>query len=149
MKYTTLVLTFLAYVAIHILRMSYSSVKSNFEEAYRLDNIFLGLFDGLVYMSLGFGFFFRFLIEGNSKKTTIYLVFGIITALSFAVIPTLSFILSEQNEINAKGKAIMTIGEQPFSIQYLIPGISLIFFGFCQFTAWPVLLYLVSQHFNV
>jgi hypothetical protein len=58
-----------------------------------LDSIFLGLFDGLAYISLGLGFFLRFFIEGNTSKTTIYLIFGIITACSYAVIPLLGLLL--------------------------------------------------------
>jgi sugar phosphate permease len=140
MKYLTYVLTFSAYAAVHILRMGYSSIKPEFEIAFGLDSIFLGLFDGLVYISLGLGFFLRFFIEGSTSKTTIYLIFGIITACSYAVIPLLGLLLEQSDG---------TIGDQPFEIRYLVPGISLILFGFCQFTAWPVLLYLVSQHFNV
>ena len=140
MKYLTYVLTFMAYVAIHILRMSYSAVKPYFEKTFQLDSIFLGLFDGLVYISLGMGFFFRFLIEGKTAKTKIYLIFGFLTAIGFSVIPIMGLTLKNDQGV---------IGEQPFVIQYLIPGLALIVFGFCQFSAWPVLLYLVNQHFNV
>lgn len=140
MKYLTYVLTFTAYVGIHILRMGYSSVKPYFEKTFELDSIFLGLFDGLVYISLGLGFFFRFLIEGNTSKTTIYLIFGTLTAIGYAVIPVMSMLLK-----NSEG-----IIENPsFFVQYGAPGLALIVFGFCQFTGWPVLLYLVNQHFNV
>jgi hypothetical protein len=48
-----------------------------------------------------------------------------------------------------KDDVTKTIGDQTFAIRYVVPGVSLIFFGFGQFTAWPVLLYLVSQQFNV
>jgi hypothetical protein len=58
-----------------------------------LDSIFLGLFDGLVYISLGFGFFFRFLIEGSTSKTRIYLYFGTLTAIGYSVIPILGLIM--------------------------------------------------------
>ena len=96
MKYLTYVVTFTAYVAVHILRMGYSSVKPYFEKTFQLDSIFLGLFDGLVYISLGLGFFFRFLIEGNTKKTTIYLIFGILTALGYAVIPIMGLLMKNE-----------------------------------------------------
>jgi predicted MFS family arabinose efflux permease len=94
----------------------------------------------LVYISLGMGFFFRFLIEGSTDKTKIYLIFGSLTAIGYAVIPIMGLLMQDDAGL---------IGEQPFYIQYLIPGAALIMFGFCQFTAWPVLLFLVSQHFNV
>lgn len=140
MKYTTYVLTFVAYAAIHILRMGYSSVKPYFETTFALDSIFLGLFDGLVYISLGIGFFFRFLIEGSTQKTKIYLIFGILTAIAYAVIPVMSLLM--MNDLGI-------IQTDSFFIGYVIPGAALIIFGFCQCMAWPVLLYLVNQHFNV
>jgi sugar phosphate permease len=62
MKYTTYFLTFFAYVAVHMLRMGYSSIKADFSLSFGLDNTFLGLFDGLVYISLSLGYFFRYLI---------------------------------------------------------------------------------------
>jgi hypothetical protein len=99
MKYLTFILSFLAYVAVHIMRMGYSAIKPYFEITFQLDSIFLGLFDGLVYISVGFGFFFRFLIEGSRSKTTIYLVFGIITACAYSVIPILGLIMSGQFKI--------------------------------------------------
>ncbi len=98
----------------------------------------MGLFDGLVYISLASGFFFRFYIEGNTSKTKIYLIFGTITAAAYSIIPVLGLLLR-----NDEG----TIGEQSPFIQFGLPGFGLILFGFCQFTAWPVLLYFVSLYF--
>lgn len=139
MKYLTYFLTFFAYVGVHILRMGYSSVKPYFEATFQLNNVFLGLFDGLIYISLACGYFLRYLIEGSTRKTTIYLIFGCLTAIGYATIPIIGFSL--QND-----KGIIT--DQSKITQFIIPGISLIVFGFCQFTSWPVLLYFVNQHFK-
>jgi hypothetical protein len=57
------------------------------------------------------------------------------------VLPIMSLLLTDE--------VTKTIGDQPFFIRYVVPGVSLIFFGFGQFTAWPILLYLVSQQFNI
>jgi hypothetical protein len=81
--------------------MGYSSIKPEFEKTFQLDSIFLGLFDGLVYISLGMGFFFRFLIEGSTSKTKIYLIFGTLTALGYSVIPIMSLLM--KNEDNTIG----------------------------------------------
>lgn len=99
----------------------------------------MGVFDGLVYISLATGYFFRFLIEGNTSKTKIYLIFGSLTSIGYLIIPILGLALK-----TSEG----TIGDQGTFVRYVVPGLALIVFGFCQFTTWPVLLYLVSQHFN-
>lgn len=99
----------------------------------------MGVLDGLVYISLSLGFFFRYLIEGSTSKTTIYLIFGTLTAVGYATIPIMG--LSLQNNQG-------TIGDQSAFIQFVLPGLALIVFGFCQFTCWPVLLYFVNQHFS-
>lgn len=59
-KWQTYILTFTSYVALHTMRMSYSQVKSEFKTSFQQTNLFLGLFDALVYLALGTGFFFRF-----------------------------------------------------------------------------------------
>lgn len=138
MKYLTYFLTFFAYVAIHTMRMSYSFVKPSFEKEFHLDHLFLGLFDGLVYLSLGIGFFMRYLLEGKMAPTLAYLVFGSIASVGYCIIPVLS--LADENKISI---------ESSFILQYGLPGLGLIMFGFCQFSAWPVLLFLVNQHFDL
>lgn len=55
-------MTFIDYVALHNMRMSYSQIKPNFQVSFNQSNFYLGLFDALVYLSLGTGFFFRFLL---------------------------------------------------------------------------------------
>jgi|688.fasta_scaffold593967_1 sugar phosphate permease len=64
-KWKTYLITFIDYVALHNMRMSYSQVKPNFQKSFDQSNLWLGLFDSLVYLSLGMGFFFRFLLEGR------------------------------------------------------------------------------------
>lgn len=72
--------------------MSYSFVKPSFEKEFHLDHLFLGLFDGLVYLSLGIGFFMRYLLEGKMAPTLAYLVFGALASIGYCVIPVLSLI---------------------------------------------------------
>jgi hypothetical protein len=119
--------------------MGYSSVKPYFKESFELNSIFLGLFDGLVYIALSLGFFFRYLVEGKTSKTKIYLIYGTVTAIAYSTIPFLGMILK-----NGEGK----LENQSDFIRFGIPGIALLIFGFCQFTAWPVLLYFVNKYYK-
>jgi hypothetical protein len=140
MKWITFFVSFFAYAAVHIMRMSYSSVKTKIDSTYNLGPIFLGLFDGLVYISLGTGFFLTFFIESYHSKIKIYLIFSIITGIAYSIIPLLSLLLANEQEF---------IVTDSFLIRYIIPGFSLICFGFCQFPCWASLLYFVNQHFDV
>lgn len=36
-----------------------------------------------------------------------------------------------------------------YFIKEIVPGIGLLVFGFCQFPAWPTLLTLTNEHFNL
>jgi sugar phosphate permease len=102
MKYRTYFITFFAYLAVHTMRMSYSFCKPYFKESFNLDNFFMGLFDGLVYISLGAGFFFRFLLEGKKGLTSSYLLFVGIASLSFSIIPVLSLFVNKADEFLIK-----------------------------------------------
>lgn len=74
------------------------------------------------------------------KRTKLYLIFGITTSCAYMVIPLMSLIMT-----NSQGN----IGDQSEFVRYVIPGLTLIVYGFCQFTAWPILLFLVNQKFNL
>lgn len=91
-KWKTYLLTFTSYVALHTMRMSYSQVKSEFKDSFQQSNLFLGLFDALVYLALGTGFFFRFLFEGNKNLTTSFLIFLTIACCGYLIIPVTSLI---------------------------------------------------------
>ncbi len=96
----------------------------------------MGLFDALVYLALGTGFFLRFLLEGKKHLTQSFLIFITISSIGYSVIPTLSLVLGENVRSNVW-------------FQEVFPGIGLLMFGFCQFPAWPTLLTLTSEHFDI
>lgn len=56
--------------------------------------------------------------------------------MAYLVIPILSIIA---------GSDVKT----SFFLQEVLPGIGLLIFGFCQFPAWPTLLTLTNEHFNL
>ena len=135
-KWKTYLITFIDYVALHNMRMSYSQIKPNFQSSFAQSNLWLGLFDALVYLSLGMGFFFRFLLEGRKNLLKSYIIFISIACAAYLVIPILSLI-AEKDVI-----------ENHF-LKEVLPGLSLLVFGFCQFPAWPTLLTLTNEHFNL
>ena len=95
-KWTTYLLTFLAYVSLHTMRMSYSQIKPDFQKTFDQSNFFLGLFDALVYISLGIGFFLRFLLQGKMSIIISYAIFTSIASAAYLVIPVSSLILKDE-----------------------------------------------------
>ena len=130
-KWGTYLFTFMAYVSLHIMRMSYSQVKAHFQTDFNQSNFFLGLFDGLVYLSLGFGFFFRFLLTGKMNIIVSYAIFVGFASLSYLIIPVTSLVFKEEVSENTMLKEVL-------------PAVGLLIFGFCQFPAWPTLLTLTN-----
>ena len=94
-KWKTYLITFIDYVALHNMRMSYSQVKPDFQKSFGQTNLYLGLFDALVYLSLGMGFFFRFLLEGKKNLLKSYIIFITIACAAYLVIPILSLVVNE------------------------------------------------------
>jgi sugar phosphate permease len=135
-KWKTYIISFIDYVALHNMRMSYSQVKPNFQKSFEQSNLWLGLFDALVYLSLGMGFFFRFLLEGKKELLKSYIIFINIACCAYLVIPILSLSLGEGVKDN-------------YFFKEILPGLALLVFGFCQFPAWPTLLTLTSEHFDL
>jgi sugar phosphate permease len=130
-KWKTYLITFIDYVALHNMRMSYSQIKPNFQSSFEQTNLWLGLFDALVYLSLGMGFFFRFLLEGKKNLLKSYIIFISIACSAYLVIPLLSLMLNKDVADN-------------YFLKEIVPGLALLIFGFCQFPAWPTLLTLTN-----
>ena len=91
--------------------------------------------DSLVYVSLGVGFFLRFLLVGKMNLVFSYVLFVGIAAVAYLIIPVTSLIFGEQVQEN-------------IFLQEVLPAVGLLVFGFCQFAAWPALLTLTSEHFD-
>jgi sugar phosphate permease len=135
-KWSTYIITFMAYVSLHTMRMSYAQVKTDFQKAFDLSNLYLGLFDALVYISLGLGFFLRFLIQGNLNLVSSYAIFISFASLAYLIIPVTH--LAFQEEV-----------KEHSLLREVLPSIGLLLFGFCQFPAWPTLLTLTNDHFDL
>ena len=91
-KWTTYIITFMAYLSLHTMRMSYSEVKYQIERDYHQNNIFLGFLDSLVYISLGVGFFFRFLLNGKMSMIFSYALYVEVAIIAYLIIPVSSLI---------------------------------------------------------
>lgn len=136
LKWKTYVLTFIAYVSLHTMRMSYSQIKSDFQHDFQLSNFFLGLLDACVYISLSCGFFFRFLLQGRRTMISTYMVFVTVASISYSIVPLVSLLAGPNIESSSL-------------LQYYVPALCLLFFGFFQFPAWPTLLTITSKHFSL
>jgi sugar phosphate permease len=135
-RWKVYLLTFLCYVSIHNMRMSYSQVKSDFKSDFQQSDLFLALFDALVYLSLGTGFFFRFLLQGKKKMLNSLLMFLGIACIGYLIIPINSLLFKEK-------------AQDSYFIKEILPGMGLLIFGFFQFPAWPTLLTITSQEFEL
>jgi len=135
-KWKTYFITFFAYAALHSMRMTYSEIKPNLQLAFAHSDLFLGGLDATVYISLGFGFFFRFLIQGDRCIISTYVLFIVVASVGYIVIPLTSLLVGEDIQSHNLFK-------------FVLPGLGLLLFGFCQFGAWPTLLSLNSSRFNI
>ena len=74
------------------MRMSYSQVKSEFKTSFQQSNLFLGLFDALVYLALGTGYFFRFFLQGKNNFKSSLVIFLTIACIGYLIIPITSLV---------------------------------------------------------
>lgn len=78
-KWKTYFISFLAYSSLHCMRMSYSHSKPDFQSVFGISNLSLGVFDALIFISLGCGFLLRYYIQKNLDLFQSYAVFMTIT----------------------------------------------------------------------
>ncbi len=126
-------ITFITYMGIHAMRMSYSFAKPQISLELDLSESFMGLLDFLTHFSIGLGFAMKYVIRSyiKDKPTKFYLTFISISSLAYAFFPFLSLIF-KFSEV----------------VEKVLLGSGLVFFGFFQFAAWPVVLLLISQYFD-
>ena len=135
-KWKTYCLTFCAYLALHTMRMTYSEIKPYFQTTYKISNLMLGILDASTYMALAIGFGLRFLISSRKIMLREYFLFTAIAILGFLIIPVTSLVEGSLVTSN-----IFT--------QSILPITGLIVFGFFQFAAWPSLLTITNQYFDL
>lgn len=140
MKYLTYWLTFLAYMSLQAMRMSYSYSKPSFQKHFYLSNVFMGTLDAVLYCSIGIGLISRFFVNGKSDPLKAYFVFSALCSIMFMALPVMSYL---NVGLPPAGEALIT----PFSTKAAII-VVMCLFGFCQLNNWPVLLLLVNDYFN-
>ena len=118
------------------MRMAYAQIKPEFKEAFQQSHLFLGLFDAAIYLSLGVGFLTRFYFSTKKHLIDVYFIFMSIASAAYLYIPLSSIFLGDR----VQGS---------FLLKEVLPGVSLLVFGFCQFPAWPTLLTIINRHFLV
>jgi sugar phosphate permease len=66
-----------------------------------------------------------------------YAIFIAIASLAYLIIPVISLVFAE------------TVIQHNFLLSTIFPGLGLLLFGFCQFPAWPTLLFFINSYFNL
>lgn len=59
-KWQIFALTFLSYTTLHSMRMGYAQVKPEFQSAFHISHLQLGIFDASIYLALALGYFLRY-----------------------------------------------------------------------------------------
>lgn len=137
MKEAVYILTFMSYASVHMLRMTYSFNKHSIKNQFGIGELFLGILDCLIYLSLSIGTFFRYSIVNDKRLPLVCLKTAIPTALAFSLVPIFG---SFQGNPEDPSPAFGT---------YLFLLLALGCFGFFQFTSFPLSLTIFSHHFNV
>lgn len=91
MRSTIYILTFLSYASVHMLRMTYSFNKHNIKMQFGIGELFLGVIDAMIFLSLSIGTFLRYAIIKDNRHTFVCLKTAIPTALAFGVVPVVAF----------------------------------------------------------
>ncbi len=87
MKEAVYILTFMSYASVHMLRMTYSFNKHSIKNFFGIGELFLGILDCLIYLSLSIGTFFRYSIINDKRHPLVCLKTAIPTALAFSIVP--------------------------------------------------------------
>lgn len=77
------------------MRMSYSHSKPDFQSVFGISNLSLGVFDALIFISLGCGFLLRYYIQKNLDLFQSYAVFMTITTIAYLIVPITSLVLGK------------------------------------------------------
>lgn len=131
-------ITFFTYAALHMMVMTYSFNKHYYQVVFGVSNLFLGILDSIIYLSVAIGTFARYSIVNNLHPVqgTFYTAFPM--AFGLAIIPIAAFIYQNDSSI---GHAT------PFI--YFIFVIAALLFGFFQLNFFPAMLTIFGNSFNI
>jgi hypothetical protein len=91
----------------------------------------------MLHLSICFGCIFRFELVKGHNFTLIFLQGSLLSSLGAAIIPFFSYYYQ-----------VIDPQEFPRIIVYLLLGISFVGIGLYKFSCYPIMLVLVSRHFN-
>lgn len=83
-------LSFLTYATVHMMRTTYSFNKHTFQDIFGISDLFLGIVDSLIYLTLSLGTFLRYSVVNSNKPVQACLFTAIPTIIGFTVIPMIS-----------------------------------------------------------
>lgn len=120
-----------------MLRMTYSFNKHNIKMQFGIGELFLGVIDSMIFLSLAVGTFWRYSIVSDNRHTLVCMKTGIVTAVAFGVVPLVAWSMEDTD------KPIPSFGKYVFLL------LAMALFGFSQFASFPLSLTLFSHHFSV
>jgi sugar phosphate permease len=92
MKLAVFLLTFLSYASVHMLRMTYSFNKHRIKDQFGVGELFLGILDSTIFISLAIGTFFRYSIINDKRLPLVCLKTAIPTAIAYSLVPIVGFL---------------------------------------------------------
>lgn len=129
-------ITFFTYSVIHMMRTTYSFNKNEFQVVFGVSNLFLGILDAVIYITLAIGTFARYSIVNSLHPVEGCLYTGFPTAIGFALIPLMAFFYN-----NPQGQGTI--------LTYIIFTIAALIFGFFQLNFFPAMLTIFGHSFNM
>ena len=92
---TVFILTFFTYSVLHMMRTTYSFNKHTFQKVFGIDDMFLGIVDSTIYLTLSLGIFLRYSILNSKKPTNACLLTAIPVSIGFSIIPIISLLKND------------------------------------------------------
>lgn len=126
MRYRVFASTLVAYMTIHMMRMSLSFVQADLIDFFDVKKSIIGLAMASVYIIMGISYFIRTIIPLKKLQFT-YLVTVGITALSYSLTAI-----------------VASLGIHRLFALFL----SLAFFGLFQSSSWPILIKISHKYFH-
>ena len=112
-------------------RAVYSFSKPEIKTRFGLTQELVALMDAGVYLGLGVGYFMRYVLDNSLKQGFTFTLMSTLCAVSYAFIPLLSFLSTEQGIVTE-----------------LTLFLCLFLYGYCQLKFLPVCLSLVNHHYT-
>lgn len=127
MRYAVFMATLVAYMTIHMMRMSVSFVQADLIKHFRIQKSEMGLAMSFIYIIMGISYLIRAIIPLKKLQLTYLITVGV-TALSYSFTA-----IAWSTKIH----------------EAWVLFVSLAIFGFFQSSTWPVLIKITHKYFKI